>query len=287
MKKEFCVCLSHDVDRVSKTVQYVTYLMRSLKRRDLKSAIYQVRSLAQRGHYWMFEKVMEIEEKLGVRSTFFFLNETYPFYPWKLSSWRLGLGYYDLFDPNVQKVIKDLDLRGWEIGLHGSYLSFRDVDMLKREKADLQSIIGHPVHGIRQHYLNLDHRTWARQAEAGFLYDASFGFADDIGFKENRFHPFMPLANQRFYVMPLAIMDSCVIRRKNPLADALRIIESAKEKGACLVLNWHQERFNEKEFPGWMDLYLRLVEECKARNARFVTIGEYIQEEAEKQQVVS
>jgi peptidoglycan/xylan/chitin deacetylase (PgdA/CDA1 family) len=276
MNKEFHVCLSHDVDRVTKTFQFVTHFLRNLQNRDLESATYQVRSLAQRAHYWKFDKVMEIEEKLGLRSTFFFLNETYPFRPWKLPSWRLALGYYDLFDPSLQKVIKDLDSHGWEIGLHGSYLSFKDVHLLKREKTDLESIVGHPIFGIRQHYLNLDHHTWARQAEAGFLYDASFGFTDDIGFKESRFHPFIPLANQRFYVMPLAIMDSCVIRKKNPLADALRVIELAQDKGACLVLNWHQERFNDKEFPGWMELYLRLIEECRARNAQFTTIGEYI-----------
>jgi hypothetical protein len=78
MGKEFCVCISHDVDRVKKTFQFLTHCLRNLKNRDMRSAIYQVKSLTQRAHYWMFEKIMEIEEKLGVRSTFFFLNETYP-----------------------------------------------------------------------------------------------------------------------------------------------------------------------------------------------------------------
>lgn len=281
MNTEFCVCLSHDVDRVAKTFQFATHLMRGLKNRDLKAALYQLRSVTQRAHYWMFERVMEIEDKLGLRSTFFFLNETYPFHLLKTKSWRLASGYYDLFDPKVKKVINDLDSHGWEIGLHGSYLSFSDVRLLKKEKADLESILGHPVPGVRQHYLNLDEGTWARQAEAGFLYDASFGFTDDIGFKEDRFQPFMPLANKGFYVMPLAIMDCCVIRRKNPLADALKVINLAKEKGACLVLNWHQERFNEKEFPGWMDLYVKLIEECRVRDARFTTISEYIRNMSE------
>ena len=276
MPKQFYVCLSHDVDRVSKTFQFATHFLRGLQGGNLKLAIYQLKSLVDKAHYWQFEKIMEIEDKLGLRSTFYFLNETYPFHPWKLRSWRLALGYYDMLDPSIQRVIRDLDGHGWEIGLHGSYLSFRDVNLLKKEKAALESIVGHRVLGIRQHYLNLDHDTWARQAEAGFLYDASFGFTDDIGFKDNRFQPFMPLPNQRFYVMPLAIMDGCVIRRKNPLADALRVIDLAKDQGACLVLNWHQERFNEREFPGWLDLYVQLIKECRARNAEFVTIGEYI-----------
>lgn len=278
MSKEFTVCLSHDVDRVAKTFQYATHFLRGLKTGNLKAALYQVKSLAERTHYWQFEKVMEIEERLGLRSTFYFLNETYPFHPWKMKSWKLALGYYDMLAPSVQEVIRELDRNGWEIGLHGSYLSFQDVSLLKKEKAALEGIVGHRVLGIRQHYLNLDNQTWNRQVQAGFLYDASFGFTNDIGFKDNKFQPFMPLAGQRFYVMPLAIMDGCAIRRKNPLSDALEVVELAKAQRACLVLNWHQERFNEKEFPGWGDLYLRLIRECQAQNARFTTIGQYIQE---------
>lgn len=271
------VCLSHDVDRVTKTFQYATHFLRHLAHGDLRAASYQVRSLAQRGHYWMFERVMEVEEALGVRSTFFFLNETYPFRPWRLASWRLALGYYDLFDAEIQAVIRRLDARGWEIGLHGSYLSYKDTELLKREKADLERIVGHEVGGIRQHYLNLDPSTWSRQAEAGFLYDASFGYTDDVGFKENRFQPFRPLPDRKFYVIPLAIMDGCVLRKAAPLDEARRVIDQAEAHEACLVLNWHQERFSEKEFPGWLNLYVELVQECRRRGAQFSTIGQYLQ----------
>jgi len=276
MKKQFTVCLSHDVDRIKKNLQFVTHFLKSLKNMDIESAIYQMRSLFQRSHYWNFDKIMEIEKRFGLRSTFFFLNETYPFHPLKISSWRLSLGYYDLFEPNLQRAIRELDSQGWEVGLHGSYLSFKDIDLLKKEKSDLESIIGHPVLGVRQHYLNIDQHTWTRQAEAGFLYDASFGLTNDIGFKENRFHPFKPISNRHFYVVPLALMDACVMRKKNPLEEAMNVFRVAEEKGACLVLNWHQRMFNEKEFPGYMDMYLRLIEEFRSRKAHFSTIGEYI-----------
>ena len=108
---------------------------------DLGWAIYQMGSVFQRSHYWNFYKIMEIEKKLGVKSTFFFLNETYPFHPFKISSWRFSLGYYDLFDPNLETVIMELDNQGWEVGLHGSYLSFKDFSLLKKEKLDLESIV--------------------------------------------------------------------------------------------------------------------------------------------------
>lgn len=278
MKRQFCVCLSHDVDRVRKTFQLFTHLLRSLWKRDIGSAIYQIRSPFQKAHYWNFYKIMDIERNLGLRSTFFFLNETYPFYFFKPSSWRLSLGYYDLFEPNLQTVIRELDSQGWEIGLHGSYLSYKDLDLLKKEKSDLEIITGRPLLGVRQHYLNLDERTWERQAQAGFLYDASFGFTDNIGFKENKFRPFKPISNRDFYVVPLALMDACVMRKKDPLEQAINIVRLAEEKCACLVLCWHQRVFNEKEFAGYKDMYLRLIQECRRRGARFLTIGEYVGE---------
>jgi peptidoglycan/xylan/chitin deacetylase (PgdA/CDA1 family) len=278
MNKKFYVCLSHDVDRTKKTFQFLTHSLRSVNNRESGRAFYHMKSVFHRSHYWCFDKVLEIERKLGLRSTFFFLNETYPFHPLELHSWRLSLGYYDLFNPKLQEVIRELDGQGWEVGLHGSYLSYKDTELLKKEKFDLESIVGHPVVGVRQHYLNLDQHTWTRQAEAGFSYDASFGYTRDIGFKENKFYPFMPIPDRRFYVVPLALMDFCVMGKKNPLGQAINVIDLAEEKGACLVLNWHQERLNEKEFPGYLEIYVRLIEECMHRKAQFLTIGEYVRE---------
>jgi peptidoglycan/xylan/chitin deacetylase (PgdA/CDA1 family) len=276
MEERFSVCLSHDVDRIKKTFQYGTHFLKSIAKGDLGSAIYQVKSVFQDSHYWNFQKIMALEKELGLRSTFFFLNETYPFHPLKMKSWRLSLGYYNLFEPDLQAAIKELDKQGWEIALHGSFLSFKDLNLLKKEKADLESITGRPVVGVRQHYLNLDPFTWERQAKAGFLYDASFGRTDDIGFKDNKFHIFKALADKHFWVVPLALMDSCVMNKKDPFQEAMEVVEMAEKKNACLVFNWHQRVFNTQEFPGYLDMYLRLIEECKRRDAQFLTIKEYV-----------
>ena len=69
MKRQFRVCLSHDVDRVKKTFQFGSHFLRSLLERDLGTAVYQMRSLFQRAHYWNFYKIMEIERKLGVSAS--------------------------------------------------------------------------------------------------------------------------------------------------------------------------------------------------------------------------
>lgn len=276
MGNTFNVCLSHDVDRISKTFQFATHFFKSLLRKELRSAVYQFKSVFQKKHYWGFDKIIELENKLQVKSTFFFLNESYPFNPINLKSWRLSLGYYDLFADNVQAVMRKLDSLGWEIGLHGSYCSFEDVVLMRKEKLDIESVLGHSIMGVRQHYLNLNDKTWEIQAEAGFMYDASFGFTRDIGFKDEKYWAFKPTSKKEFYVVPLAVMDSCLMAKRNYFQEALKLIDLAMEKNACLVLNWHQRMFNENEFPGYKNAYVRLIEECKKRNAEFLTIGEYV-----------
>jgi len=275
-EENFNVCLSHDVDKIDKSFQFVTHFLKRLAEGDIRSAAYQVRSVFHKEHYWCFEKIMGIERERGLKSTFFFLNETFPVEILKPSSWKLGIGYYDVFNPRVQGIIKELDSEGWEIGLHGSYLSFKDGDLLKKEKNDLEKITGHCVPGVRQHYLNMDEHTWERQAEAGFHYDASFGYTRNIGFREDRYVPFNPIVNRRFHVVPLALMDFCVMRKKETIWEIKKVLDMAEEKKACLVLNWHQHVFNDREFPGWTQMYLDLIDECKRRKAHFCTIGEYV-----------
>lgn len=272
----FIVCLSHDVDHVNKTFQFLTHFLKALFSGRKDSALYQLSSLFLRGHYWGFDRIMDLESQWGVRSTFFFLNETYPFRILKPSSWNLSLGYYNMLSPALREVIERLDKGGWEIGLHGSYRSYCDGFLIRKEKEDLERIINHPVAGIRQHYLNLDDNTWDLQREAGFLYDASWGYTNKIGFRDEKMRAFRTSDNPQFWVVPLSLMDSCVMRSTSPFEDALRIIGTACDNDGCIVLNWHQRMFNEKEFPGYTNMYIKLVDECRSRGARFLTIGEYI-----------
>ena len=70
INKRFVVCLTHDVDRIRKSYQYITHFIKTGK-------LYHIASLfSKKNPYWKFNKIMEIEERYEVRSTFFFLNES-------------------------------------------------------------------------------------------------------------------------------------------------------------------------------------------------------------------
>jgi len=272
----FTVALSHDVDRVHKSFQSATHFLKYLRNGCLRQALYQLRSVTRSERYWCFDKIRRIEISRGLRSTFYFLNESYPFNPMKLESWRLALGYYDIFRPAVAGMIRQLDSEGFEIGLHGSYRSYCDRDLLQKEKRDLEAILGHSVTGIRQHYLNLSAETWMIQRDLGFLYDTSFGYRDGIGFKCGFFRPF-PLDDRNdFFIVPLSMMDCCLMRQPDPWSRASELIDLAETKKALLVLNWHQQIFDEREFPGYCSMYERIIDECISRGAVFVTLGAYV-----------
>ncbi len=71
----FYVCLSHDVDHLHKTHQYLSHFVKYILQGRLTSAAYQIKSIFLKDNYWCLEQLMEEEKKLGVTSTFYLLND--------------------------------------------------------------------------------------------------------------------------------------------------------------------------------------------------------------------
>jgi peptidoglycan/xylan/chitin deacetylase (PgdA/CDA1 family) len=275
-EKKFALCLTHDVDRVDKKWWQCAYYF--FKHRDP----YQLKSLLTKKKerpFWNFERIMEIESKYGVRSTFFFLNETKKANLLKPSTYSLSFGYYKIDDPRIVGIIRALDSDGWEIGVHGSYDSYLNKDLLRKEKATLEGILGKPVLGIRQHYLNLSiPRTWELQAREGFRYDSSFGFRDKVGFRDDKLRPYRPLDDELLEI-PMTIMDGPLFASSRNNEEAWekckRLIDQAQNQSALLTILWHNNRFNDKEFPGQTEIYEKIIKECQSRGA-WVATGEEI-----------
>lgn len=267
------VCLTHDVDRVYKTHQYLT--------RDLRGGhLSRLRTLfTGASPFWRFEPLMEVEDRHAARSTYFFLEESIPFEPLRPARWKLSLGRYSYADRRVAEIVRRLDAGGWDIGVHGSYNSFRDGELLRREKASLEAVLGRPTTGIRQHYLNLDvPGTWILQRDAGFRYDASLGRRSGIGFPQGRYRPFVDPASGML-VIPLAMMESYLFREAGGSLErawslTLQLMDEAEREDAVFTVLWHPHVYNDAEFPGFATLYDRLLGEARARGARFLTCQE-------------
>ena len=259
----FSLCLTHDVDRPYKTYQSLFY---AVKDRDP----YHFRTLLPNSRpYWQFEEVMKLEDDLGVRSAFYFLNEQNLFRDrppreWVCpESWKLYAGRYSLHDPEIADAIRKLDEGGWEVGLHGSYESFQDRERLRYEKETLEEVLGHDVVGGRQHYLNLDvPDTWRHHRDIGLQYDASLGSSTEFGFR-NGYDIKRPFDDD-FVVFPLTIMENALPdpgeNFERAWGECRRLLEEAADNGATMTILWHLNKFNDRDFPGYRALYRRIIE---------------------------
>jgi len=277
--KKFAVCLTHDVDRVKKTYQYFTRFFRFLSRFQIMKAINEIKNSLvlldkiENNPYWGFERLIELENQYGVKSTFFFLNEYGKVKLFDRQTWKLYLGRYSLKSPDIVKIIKRLDSDGFDIGLHGSYNSFLNKNLLKTEKYDLECVLGKEINGIRQHYLNLEiPKTWLIHEELGIKYDLTYGYRNRDVFDNTHYYPFFPFYKSSFLVIPLSIMDSDLTSNNIDLNDnvweeCVGMVNNVENIGGVLTLNWHQERCNDMEFANNFSLYEDILKMCLEKDA--------------------
>lgn len=259
----YAVCLSHDVDRVKK--QWYHYLFYGLEK-----PVVQFRSLLSKigGNepYWNFQKLVELEEMYDVKSTFFFLNESH-----KEMSANF-MGRYDIKSTALQSIIRELDRRGFEIGLHGSYYSFNDEEILGAEKRVLEHILGHGVVSARQHHLNFDDKTtWRIHKKIGIKYDSTMGYSTKAGTEQ----PFRTA--EGIVEIPITLMDTV-----NLTEDIYKECCQVAEDGGMIMLNFHQCHFNEIEYPDNVNIYTRLLVKAKNDGAWIMNVkeaGEWLDEQ--------
>ena len=275
--KPFAVSLTHDVDEIRKTYQWLTYPARKITRGDWRGLTTQCRSFIRklRGDepFWTFDALSRLEDSLGVRSSLYFLHETGKVSITDKETWRHAGRRYRFADPRVRAVLRDLFRREWDVGLHGSFYSYTNEETISSEKRELEQALGQTVCGGRQHNLNLKiPYTWLIQERAGLIYDSTLGYNDCMGFRWGisfPFRPFLPDENRLSGVLqlPLVIEDLPYFRSPTRWEDFLDICRRVHISHGMITLLWHHSVFNEMEFPGWAKDYADIIGYCKKMNA--------------------
>ena len=150
MKKQY-IFLSHDVDWGYEGPSKEHILQRK-DRFDKK--LFETTPINQL--YRNFSEFMEIEEKFGVKSTFFFRTQ------YENSDYR-----------DYQDDIKKINQNGWEIGLHTDPSSINEIKKIEEEKNNLEKLTSSKIFGNRVHYLSNDPELSKKLSELGFIYDSS------------------------------------------------------------------------------------------------------------------
>lgn len=267
------VCLTHDIDRVYKTYQYITKPLRALFDGNVKLAFDTFFSfLHEKNPYWGFNHIIDIENKYNIKSTFFFLDESIKFNMFKPKEWKLSLGRYNIKSKKIARMITFLDEKGWEIALHGSYNSYNDNSLLVKEKRKLENIVKHPIVGVRQHYLNLGESTWTYQNDAGFMYGSTWGFTKKFGFRDSHVKPFYPIPNSNFCEIPYIIMDSPFLDNPDKWTLFEEICNECEDKDGYLVIGFHNSVFNDTDTKEAKSVYIEMIERVNKRNCQFMLL---------------
>jgi len=168
------------------------------------------------------------------------------------------------------KLIKMLSEK-FVTGLHPSYLSGSDINLLEQEKDILEEVSGKKIEVSRQHYIMLKFPgTYRTLIRLGIRTDYSLGFIREPGFRGGIARPFF------FYdieseektgltLVPFQYMDGTLQQYKRYTADeAVRQIERlagvTKEVGGLFVSIWHNTSLTEKDgWEGWRSVFENAV----------------------------
>lgn len=271
----YALCLTHDVDRISK---HPYHYFISARKGGINGILRQIATLGElargRSSYWNFDRILEWEEQLGVRSTFLFLSRDNCSFgltkPW---------GSYTIRHPRLKETIREMIKGGWEVGLHGSESSSDDPDRLSDEKKLLEDITGKKVTSIRQHNLRLiPGITWRIQAEAGFEVDSTGGYAERYheGYPQGGSRKILPFSPEGLdiLVLPMTLIDTLGYQDAVVRGNIKHLLKSISMASGLIVMNWHQETFNRLEHPARVDFYLEVIREARSSGAWIATMGE-------------
>jgi len=278
-EQEYTFILTHDVDHpawvAGKSWGVVVKNAAGdlLRRRNPRLAARRLTARMKTGHAGTerdpgntFDYIMDQSEKLGLKSAFYFIAER--------TAGDID-GYYSLEDLWIRHLLREIDRRGHEIGLHPSYNTYQDPEQIKNEFEILKATCGEeqiePAEwGGRHHFLRWDvPTTWQAWHDAGLSYDSTGGFSDQIGFRCGTCHEF-PVFNLRtrerlsLRERPLIVMDGTLFdHMKLPPDEALKrtigLAESCKRHRGNFVLLWHN---SELLFPDQREFYEAVVKGC-------------------------
>ena len=247
------IVLTHDVDDPLATLEHgAGDLVRQLggdlvRRRDPRLAVRRVRSV--RGDRRVdpnntFDFLMDVSERHGLRSAFYFLAH-------RDRGHREGPFLFE--HPWVRSLVGRVSRRGHEVGLHPSYRTYRDAAGTREELERLLRVadaegVRQDEWGGRQHFLRwANPDTWRNWEAAGLSYDCTLGYSETVGFRTGTCHPYrvydlrerqtLRLVERPFQIMDVALLSKTSL--ESAYAAVMDIAAQCRRYGGCLGILWH------------------------------------------------
>jgi hypothetical protein len=270
-QKQYAVALSHDVDypEMNRPIEALRYLASH----RLQSRLAKIGDILQkRETFWKFMDWLELEQRYQVKSSFYFCG-----FQGSLLRYLFKTPdpFYDVGQKPYREIISQIDSRGFEVGMHSSYLAYRSLEQSLWEKQRVEESLGKPVWGNRQHYWHLNPNNPGETAiihhKIGLLYDSSISYAKHSGFRYSicsPFHFYDPAARKPVPTLqlPPTLMDNHLFGYNNYAnfptyqshIDAL--LEAVRTHEGVVVVDYHVRTLNSTFYPGWKESYEYLLE---------------------------
>jgi peptidoglycan/xylan/chitin deacetylase (PgdA/CDA1 family) len=184
-------------------------------------------NLGSKNPYYNIPEFMAMEDKFGLRSTFFFRT-------------RYEQGNYLDYEDDIRELIKG----GWEVGLHSDPSSVTDLDKIKEEKTKLETLTRNMISANRVHYLGFHSELPHKLKELGFGYDSSTKkFKDRIDTSDMGYY----YMTDHLIEFPITLMDAYLFtymkvteeKILQTFADALNLGRKFSPAFNILSVIWH------------------------------------------------
>ncbi len=290
----WAAAMTHDLDVVAGWPVFTAARLFELLRKGRLGEIAQVLGAATSGVgrepvFAALKEVLEIERRHGIRSTWFILvgDPT-------LERWRRGDVTYRLEDDGTRRCLEAIITGGHEVGLHGSMETGSDVVAFRRERARLGEATQTPPIGVRQHFLRMrPGPTQAAMHQAGFHYDATYGFSGRNGFRLGVADPVRAWDAKAGQALPLPLvplhwMDRALSKYqgvedpKALVADGLTLADEVRHAEGLWVGLWHPNLAPALGYPGAPAAFAEMIRALVERAPWFATLSEVVEWRGER-----
>lgn len=262
--ERFDYLITHDVDLPflfsSRWNIFKRVLKHIFKFQELKKYIVAFIRFPEHGLFDPLDKydfLMQVSESVKKKSIFYFKiggTNKYDFSRYYNSSQVVAL---------VKKVLE----RNHQVGLHPSFNTSDNKELLKSEVKKLGRITGDEVVHSRQHFLKFKlPMTFRWLDELGVQIDSSIAYSENGNFRSGTCHEYKVFDfefGQELNLLerPISVMENNIFTRfghskELVYSEIYKIIKLVRKFNGCFVLLWHNHLLE-----GYEDVYKRVVQE--------------------------
>ena len=270
-KRDYKLFLTHDIDvplKYRNLASGVREIVGDIvKRKNLKLAFsnivlkFKVHLKLIRDPFDTFDYLMDVSEKVGVKSYFFFMGKGVTKYD----------NMYQSNDEFINNLVKKIKSRGHHIGIHPTYNAYNNFEQFTKEKKELEKNLNSNITFGRGHYLRFEiPTTWQVWEDNGMSWDSTLSFAEKEGFRCGvcyEYSVFNILTRKKLNLKekPLIVMEGSFVTYQPNINPAdmekkiKKLVSQVKKYNGEFIFLWHNSSFHSYKWRKYQDAYERAI----------------------------